>query len=85
MKLADTYSMPGPLGIEPIERFIPEPVEAWTLADFVGLELVTREDDDAERLIGYAASNAAPKLSFCDVCGPRYTRFHANNIDFGGG
>jgi hypothetical protein len=48
MELANTQNMPGPFVIEPIERFIPEPVEAWTLADFVGFKLAASKDGDAE-------------------------------------
>jgi hypothetical protein len=48
MKLADTSIVTPPLDIERIGVFVPEPVEAWTLADFVGLELAAEEENDTE-------------------------------------
>ena len=48
MKLAAASSMARPLGIGRIEMFMPEPIEAWIPADFVGSELGASEDDDAE-------------------------------------
>jgi len=44
----NTLTMPARLDIEPAELFIPEPIEAWTLADFAGIELVLHDDSDVE-------------------------------------
>jgi hypothetical protein len=44
----NTLTIPARLDIGPIELFIPEPIEAWTLADFAGLEFDERDHDDVE-------------------------------------
>jgi len=41
----NTLTMPARLDIGHVELFIPEPIEAWTLADFAGIELVPRDSD----------------------------------------
>jgi hypothetical protein len=44
----NTLTLPARLDIEPAELFIPEPMEAWTLADFADIELGARDDGDVE-------------------------------------
>jgi hypothetical protein len=36
------------LDIGPAELFMPEPIEAWTLADFADIELGARDEGDVE-------------------------------------
>lgn len=48
MNPGNTLTKPARLDIEPIELFIPEPIEPWTLADFAYIELDARDDDDVE-------------------------------------
>ena len=41
-------TVPARLDIRPVELFIPEPIEPWTLADFADIELGARDDGDVE-------------------------------------
>jgi hypothetical protein len=44
----NTLTNPPRLDIEPVELFMPEPIEAWTLHDFAEIELGARDDSDFE-------------------------------------
>jgi hypothetical protein len=48
MNPGNTLTMSARLDIERIELFIPEPIEAWMLADFADIELGVRDGDDVE-------------------------------------